>query len=190
MLFQNEKSSLIFLFSKSLSLAAYLATFYILIRVACETYKPYVPSLLNPHRPEFARYVIDYYPSKRHKTCISTISTQQRKTARGGKSIHFKILQRVSKKKRNLQKENTNDSKVNREDNEKPLDLQKPSVPINPIPNKLVQQSRTLNLDLTPEQVLCDARDRLSWSMKSKVAFKKYNVNSTKNVDMIELDDG
>ncbi|CAG8754022.1 1129_t:CDS:2, partial [Acaulospora morrowiae] len=150
---------------------------------------PYVPSLLNPQRPEFARYVIDYYPSKRHKICISSNSTQQRKTARGGKNIHFKILQRIGKKKKNLQKVNSDGYDMNQEDNNNPSKLQEPSTPVSPISNKLVQQSRTLNLGLTPEQVLCDARERLSWCMKSKVVFRKHTLNSSKNVDVVGLDD-
>ncbi|CAG8748604.1 6203_t:CDS:2 [Racocetra persica] len=132
-------------------------------------YIPYIPSLLNPNRPELLRCVIDYYPSKRHENCI--YKTQQRKKRftkkTTSKSKTFNIIN--NKKNEDLKTQYNNGF-----DYDEPITQQNIKV----FHHSLIQRPRTTKQNLTPEQVLHSARDELGWRRKTKIKFNTKFANN------------
>ncbi|CAG8789251.1 7148_t:CDS:2, partial [Dentiscutata erythropus] len=130
-------------------------------------YIPYIPSLLNPNRPELLRYVIDYFPNKRHKICI--YKKQKRKKSFSKKASKSKKSGIVSNKRHDSLKTPHNNG----------LDYTEPIIQnIKIFHNNLIQRPRTVKQNLLPEQVLNSACDELEWKLKSRI---KFNIKFANN---------
>lgn len=127
-------------------------------------YIPYIPSPLNPSRPELLRCVIDYFPSKRHKICIYKIQEKKKKKKSFSKKSTSKLKTSdiISNKGHDSLKTQYN----NISDYVEPITQN-----IKIFHNSLIQRPRTIKQNLSPKQVLHSARDELEWRLKSRIKF-------------------